>query len=225
MPVVIAVVNQKGGVGKTTVSACLADYLSQRGHSVVIVDSDPQESSVDWGALRAKTGRSEHALVQYKKSPIRVVGLCQPKSFVDDVLALQTDYVIIDGASNLKGITRHTIGLCSIAIIPVTPSSYDLWAMDKILDETKGVRKLVVVNRAIRHSMDTDLIQAELARLNEPNLVLMNAMLYQSVNYSRSIIYGETPILFRNGSARKDIEIFCKEAFKVMESIEGAHYG
>ena len=48
----IAVLNQKGGSGKTTIAAHLARAFQLNGHDVLLVDSDPQGSARDWAAVR-----------------------------------------------------------------------------------------------------------------------------------------------------------------------------
>src|SRR5215471_15081245 len=45
---IVGVINQKGGVGKTTLATHLAGEWGMRGHRVVVVDADPQESAFDW---------------------------------------------------------------------------------------------------------------------------------------------------------------------------------
>ena len=49
---VIAVVAQKGGVGKTTVSQCLAVEALRQGMAAAIIDTDPQKSTAEWGSQR-----------------------------------------------------------------------------------------------------------------------------------------------------------------------------
>ena len=51
---VIGVLNQKGGVGKTTISVNLASELARRGNKVLLVDADPQGSALDWSEIREK---------------------------------------------------------------------------------------------------------------------------------------------------------------------------
>jgi CobQ/CobB/MinD/ParA nucleotide binding domain len=62
---VIAVLNQKGGSGKTTIATHLARALQLAGHDVLLVDSDPQGSARDWAAVR-------------EDQPVPVVGLDRP---------------------------------------------------------------------------------------------------------------------------------------------------
>ena|SRR5437660_433783 len=62
---VIAVLNQKGGSGKTTIATHLARALQLDGHDVLLVDSDPQGSARDWAAVR-------------EDQPVPVVGLDRP---------------------------------------------------------------------------------------------------------------------------------------------------
>src|SRR4051794_36900562 len=54
---IIAVVAQKGGVGKTTLSQCLAVEALRQGMAAAIIDTDPQKSTAEWGSQR-EAGRS-----------------------------------------------------------------------------------------------------------------------------------------------------------------------
>ncbi len=49
---IVSFLNQKGGVGKTTLAINVADALSRHKHRVLLVDADPQGSALDWAAAR-----------------------------------------------------------------------------------------------------------------------------------------------------------------------------
>ena len=49
---IIAVINQKGGAGKTTIALNLAAALAAEGKRVLLVDADPQQTAQDWAAVR-----------------------------------------------------------------------------------------------------------------------------------------------------------------------------
>ena len=49
---IVGVLNQKGGVGKTTLSIGIAAELARQGTRVLLIDADPQGSSLDWAAAR-----------------------------------------------------------------------------------------------------------------------------------------------------------------------------
>ena len=54
---IIALLNQKGGVGKTTLATHIAGELAMRGQQVVLLDADPQGSALDWTQRRAQQGK------------------------------------------------------------------------------------------------------------------------------------------------------------------------
>ena len=53
---IVAFLNQKGGVGKTTLALHLAGAWSARGRRVLVVDADPQASALDWADQRLREG-------------------------------------------------------------------------------------------------------------------------------------------------------------------------
>ena len=53
---IVALLNQKGGVGKTTLATHIAGELALRGEQVILLDADPQGSSLDWTQRRSQQG-------------------------------------------------------------------------------------------------------------------------------------------------------------------------
>lgn len=107
---IIAVLNQKGGSGKTTIATHLARALQLNGADVLLVDSDPQGSARDWSAAR-------------EDQPLTVVGIDRPTIDRDiKNLALKVDFVIIDGAPQAADLAVSAIKAADLVLIPVQPS-------------------------------------------------------------------------------------------------------
>ncbi|HEF0046110.1 TPA: AAA family ATPase, partial [Citrobacter freundii] len=93
---VIAVLNQKGGSGKTTIATHLARALQLDGNDVLLVDSDPQGSARDWAAVR-----EDH--------PLTVVGIDRPTIDRDLKNIATKDFVVIDGAPQASDLAVSAI--------------------------------------------------------------------------------------------------------------------
>ena len=119
----IAVLNQKGGVGKTTLATNLAACFALSGEPVLYIDADPQGSGLDWSAAR-------------QIEPLfNVVGL--PKSTIHrDLPRLAAPYrwTFIDGPPRVYDVARSAILAADLVIIPVQPSPYDVWSAKEIVD-------------------------------------------------------------------------------------------
>src|SRR5580765_4411160 len=99
---IIAFLNQKGGVGKTTLATHLAGELVARGRSAVVIDADPQGSALDWAERRHQRGLQRL---------FGVIGLARETLHVEAPdLARRVDHVIIDGPPRVTALrARHCL--------------------------------------------------------------------------------------------------------------------
>lgn len=115
MPV-IALVGNKGGAGKTTLSVNLAAGLAKQT-STVLVDADPQGSALQWNAF----ADSDQAIIVLEGSDELNIQLTK--------LSQEYDYVVVDCPPSVHALqTISVLELCDLALIPVQPSPVDLWA-------------------------------------------------------------------------------------------------
>lgn len=148
MSKIIAVLNQKGGVGKTTIATNLAHALQLEGHKVILVDSDPQGSARDWNAA------SDGAL-------IKVIGLDRA-TLAKDILAVvdNHDFIIIDGAPQIADLAIAAIKCADMILIPVQPSPYDIWACEDLVEIIKARQEITdgkpkaafIISRVIKNT-------------------------------------------------------------------------
>lgn len=133
---VTAVVNQKGGAGKTTLAMNLAAGLSRRGETVVI-DLDPQGSSRQWAAL---------GNAPFPATVKQMSGKWDAQSLQKGFRAYR--YTVLDCPPSLDShASLQALRACDIALIPILPSPVDLWASLRLPQEIAEARK---VNRKLR---------------------------------------------------------------------------
>jgi chromosome partitioning protein len=132
---IVALLNQKGGVGKTTLALHLAGAWSAQGQRVLVIDADPQGSALDWAEQRVREGLPRL---------FGVLGLAREtlhKELPD--LGRDVDHVIVDGPPRVAGIARSALLAADLVVIPAQPSPFDGWAsgeMLRLLDEARIFR-------------------------------------------------------------------------------------
>lgn len=126
---IIATVNQKGGVGKSTIAVHLVTWLREQGIETALVDADVQGSSSEW------TKEIDASTPIYR--------LQSADEILDKVKFLSEKVVIIDGPAGLGEVTRSILLVADIALIPCGPSVLDVRAASdavKALDQVHNIR-------------------------------------------------------------------------------------
>ncbi len=118
---IISILNQKGGTGKTTLAVNIAREYTRRDFKTLLVDSDSQGSALRW----------------HEESGGELIDLtCLPVNTLDkDVVKFKDSYerIIIDGIPKVSPLTVCAIKAADVVLIPVQPSPYDIWATEDLV--------------------------------------------------------------------------------------------
>lgn len=177
----ILVLNAKGGCGKSTIATNLASYYaSELGMKVTLADYDPQESSMDWLAIRDESWAPIEGVAAHK-APLRV--------------SRDTEVIIMDSPARVhsKELTQ-LIKKADTILFPVLPSPVDMRAATKYMEELKKnsrvarneVKVAVVANRV----RENTIIFSELYGFIKSMKLPYVATLRDTQNYIRAEEYG-----------------------------------
>lgn len=200
---IVSILNQKGGTGKTTLAVSIARAYTIQQFSTLLVDSDSQGSALRW----------------HERSGGDLIDLtCLPMTTLDkDVLKFSDRYerIIIDGIPRISPLTICAIKAADIILIPVQPSPYDVWATEDLvrhvkdrIEMTEGKTKAAfIVSRKIKGTNIGKDIYGQLEELGLP--VFVNGTT-QSVGYAKSVELGTTVL---------DNQLFMKSSNEIIEII------
>ncbi len=187
---IISLLNQKGGVGKTTLSINIASALAMGGNKVLLIDGDPQGSALDWAATRKE------------KPIINVVGISKNTIHKElPMLSESYDHVVIDGPPRVYDVARSAIVASDLVIIPIQPSPYDVWASQEIVDlikevnstisEYKTIEATFLLNRVIKN---TAIGRDALETLEAFSFPVMKSQIHQRVIFAETASKGSSVV-------------------------------
>lgn len=162
----MAVINQKGGAGKTTVAMNVAAGLARRGRTVV-VDLDPQASATQWAAAGTQPFPATVKQMRVGDSPPDV-----RRQFA------AFDYIVLDCPPSVEGrAAQLALQRCDVALVPVLPSPVDLWAslrlpqmVEDARSHNRSLRACVLVNQVESRSALSAAMREALAEFGLPVL-------------------------------------------------------
>lgn len=203
----IALANQKGGTGKTTLAVNLAAGLQRRG-TTVLLDADPQGSAGHW----ARVGGASGDMPQVYR-----LGTAPPEAAIRDA-ACAHRYVLIDCPPHLQsGALQAVMRAVDVVLVPVQPSPLDLWASVDMAEAVHAaqqrntqLRAYLVVNQLDRRNALSGAMQQALAEFGVP--ALASGLTRRAAFRSAALEGGSVYALGRRGAAAvEDVEAIIKE--------------
>lgn len=191
---IISFLNQKGGVGKTTLSINVATCLALKKLKILLIDADPQNSSLDWASIRKK------------ESLFTVVSITKPIIHKEtNKLIKNYDHIIIDGPPRIYDVAKSAIVTSDVVIMPVQPSPYDVWAANEVvslikevadpLEGIKNINSAFLINRKIVNTaIGRDVERA----LEHYNVDILQTHICQRISYAETAAIGSSVIEEKN---------------------------
>ena len=194
---IISVLNNKGGVGKSTIVTNIAGYFANKGNKVVIGDFDAQQSSKNWLSQRPKI-----------LAPIHTLEIINGKFVVRDK---DVDYIIIDSPAGIHiDFIKKIIRQSNKIIVPLKPSFFDMFStkdfLEKIIEiineQGKEIDICLVGNMVVYKTKANEQLQKfiESCGLDNPT------MIRQTQIYVNLAAHGLTIFDSKSNFFEKDIE-------------------
>jgi chromosome partitioning protein len=204
---IISLVSQKGGVGKTTLALNIGAGLARKNLRVGFIDTDPQGNAFQWQAIESNMA------FEVKHLP-RAISR-------EDVASLQSrnTLLMIDTPPAIGEITFSVLGLSDLAVIPVAPSIFDIWSTRSTLSLVDEVKK---VNPRLREKLlvSRKIPRTRLGRNGREAIEALEAEVFE-IEISQRIAYVESMIagvsVFQhapNSDASREMESLCEEIIR-----------
>lgn len=204
---IISLVNQKGGTGKTTIALNLAYCIAEKGYKTLLIDADPQGSSLQWQVI---SNNSAFTVVRHPKA-----------NFHKNIEKVTQRYkiVVIDAPPGTGRISKSILLCANLAIVPVGPSPLDIWSSKDIITLIREARKH---NRKLRAKLliSKKIVGTTVGRevrgsLKNYRMGVFNTEICERIAYVKAIIEGLSVVEYApNSEAANEIRGLTKEIVK-----------
>jgi len=210
MALILSFLNQKGGVGKSTLSINVAACLSMLGQKVLLIDADKQATASTWKSLRPEAD-----------GIFELVSMARENMARDAIkLAGGYDFTIIDGPPQAETISRSCIVASDLVVVPIEPGGASRWSSDLTVRQLKEAQELkptlkcgFVVSRKIG---GTVLGRDTRAMAADAGIPTFATEIEQRIAYAEALTMGKTIFEWASNSpAVRDIQSLTHELLDV----------
>ncbi|WP_027061104.1 ParA family partition ATPase [Mesorhizobium loti] len=208
---IVTLLNQKGGVGKTTLALHLAGQWARTGKRITLIDADPQGSALDWSQQRALEGLPRL---------FGVVGLARDTLHREaPELARGADHIVIDGPPRVAALMRSALLAADLALVPVQPSPFDGWAsaeMLALIREARIYRPQLVARFVLNRCARTVIARETAETLADHDPPVLAATIGQRVAFADAAQSGR--LVFetdKDSPASREIAAFAAEVGRI----------
>ena len=114
---IIALLNEKGGTGKSTIATNMATALHRAGKRVVLIDADPQGTARDWRAASPEDADLPP-----------VIAIDRAQMLASSLAGVSADIAIVDSPAKAESMAAAIVRVAHVAILVIQPSGADVWA-------------------------------------------------------------------------------------------------
>jgi len=214
MSKVIAIIQVKGGAGRSTIATNLAGILSAEGKRVALIDCDmPQGTSASWAAIRL-ADKPDSLTVATASSHQELVAVVKS-------LDAEHDYLVLDGPPRIAEMTRAALILSHLSLIPLGASAAELWATSDLLSTIHEAREIkptvdarILWTRFRGSTKSAQELSA--AAQGELGLKELRAKLGYRVAFSEALARGMTAAEWPERTARVEMQSVAREVINIM---------
>ena len=202
----LAVLSQKGGTGKTTIAVHLAVEASRAGHTVALIDLDPQASAAKWSDTRSD---DTPIVISAHATRLRQVLHTAEQGGVD--------FAIIDTSPNTDPTGLNPAEVANLALIPSRDARFDLEAIGSTirLGKMAGVPMRVVFNAVRARS---SMLSKSKKAVEVYGVPTAPCVLGDRVAFSHAVVDGKTAQEFEpKGKASNEVRALYRYVIKEME--------